>query len=160
MLHWGLGTRPAPWRERVAVVDDEPAVLALYREAIETRGFAVVVGRDCHEGIAARLAEPAPDVMVVNGGMPRLSAPEAIAAIRRHEAAQGLPRVPIVIDSADGPSLCAGLAAGADEAVLRPGPMEHVLEIVERLAGKSGARSASASGGRAGRLARHASTGR
>lgn len=100
----------------VLVVDDDPGIRAALRRGLEVHGFAV---RDVADGIAAldEIAGRPPAVVVLDVAMPGISGVEVVRRVR----ADGL-TLPICILSArdEIDDRVAGLAAGADDYVVKP----------------------------------------
>ena len=95
----------------VLVVNDEPIMQVLFRRLLEHAGFAKETLGDGASAIERRFRDPVPAVIVMNWWMPEMSGDEAIRLIRAREAAESLPRVPIVLQSA---SLSNAVATGPD----------------------------------------------
>jgi CheY-like chemotaxis protein len=93
------------------------------------------VGPNGEEAIALRFGTPTPDLLIVNGVMPGMHGPVAIAEIRRREVTEGLPRVPIHFGSSD---LREALVAGADASLPCPFAAMDRIAIVEPLLARSG----------------------
>lgn len=111
---------------QVVIADDDPAVLALVRTALENFGM------DCHtatngaEAIAAiRTLHPHAAVLDVN--MPSLDGYEVLAAVRH----QGLPvRVLLLTARQQESDVIRGFTLGADDYVVKPfSPMELVARL-------------------------------
>jgi DNA-binding NarL/FixJ family response regulator len=68
-------------RPRVLVVDDEEEILAVFREALDRAGYAVVTAATAEDAVAALRSEP-PDVAFVDLVLPGASGVEVIRAIR------------------------------------------------------------------------------
>ena len=60
---------------RVLVVDDDPALLRALRIGLDARGFEVIVAHTGAEGLS-RAAQPTPDVIVLDLGLPDLDGVE------------------------------------------------------------------------------------
>ena len=79
--------------QRVLLVDDDPLVLRIYREALSRHGFEVVTADD---GVAAvrSLRNAKPDVVVLDLLMPRLSGAEVVRFMQDQPELQ---EVPVII---------------------------------------------------------------
>ena len=120
----------------VLVVDDEPAILRALKAGLGARGYAVrtvATGR----GAVHAVALEAPDVVVLDLGLPDLDGVEVRRRIR------GWSDVPIVVLSADGADdrKVAALDEGADDYVTKPFSMPELLARV-RVALRHRARAA------------------
>lgn len=106
----------------VLVVDDEPAILRALKAALGARGYAVrtvATGRGAVEAVADR----APDVVVLDLGLPDVDGVEVCRRIRSWSD------VPIVVLSADGADdrKVAALDEGADDYVTKPFSVPELL---------------------------------
>ena len=110
---------------RVLVVDDDAELARLLREYLTGEGFAVAVAGDGESGVRAAL-EGAPDLVVLDVMLPRLSGFEALRRIRERSA------VPVVMLSARGEEVdrVVGLELGADDYLPKPfSPRELAARI-------------------------------
>ncbi len=109
----------------VLLVEDEPAIRRALALTLSARGYRVSIAEDGTSGLD-RAAELAPDVIVLDLGLPDLDGMHVICAVR------GYSRVPIVVlsgRSGSGDKVDA-LEAGADDYVTKP---FDVNELVARL---------------------------
>jgi DNA-binding response OmpR family regulator len=108
------------------VVDDDRGIRQALRRGLEVEGFGVLDVPDGHGALAALEAEPVA-VVVLDVAMPGMSGVEVV----RHLRSQGL-TLPICILSArdEVDDRVAGLAAGADDYVVKP---FSVAELAARL---------------------------
>ncbi len=111
---------------RVLVVDDDPALLRALRIGLEARGFEVTVAHTGAEGLA-RAAQAAPDLVVLDLGLPDIDGVEVCLRLRQWT------EVPVIVlsalDSEDRKVLA--LDSGADDYVTKPFGMQ---ELEARLA--------------------------
>src|SRR5881409_1793998 len=109
----------------VLVVDDEPKIVQLTRDYLEHAGFRVASASDGKEALAS-FRRDAPDLVVLDLGLPTLDGLDVARAIRKSS------NVPIVMltgrgDEADRVS---GLELGADDYVTKPfSPKELVARV-------------------------------
>jgi two-component system alkaline phosphatase synthesis response regulator PhoP len=109
----------------ILVVDDEPKIVGLARDYLEHAGFAVVSASDGSEALARARAD-APDLIVLDLGLPKLDGLDVARALRRDS------NVPIVILSgrSDESDKLVGLELGADDYVTKPfSPKELVARV-------------------------------
>lgn len=101
--------------DRILVVDDEPQIQRFLRPALTAAGYDVVVAGTGAEALKAA-ATLAPDVIILDLGLPDMDGKDVIAQLR------GWSRVPIVILSArDRESeKIAALDLGADDYIEKP----------------------------------------
>ena len=121
--------RYASPRPLVLVADDHEDTRLLFRTVLEIRGYSVIEAADGEETV--RTAERArPDLILMDGSLPRLSGVDATRRIRRSDR---IGHVPIVFISghASATSLSLAREAGCDEYLVKPfelDQLEHVLE--------------------------------
>jgi two-component system, OmpR family, KDP operon response regulator KdpE len=101
--------------DRVLVVDDEPQIQRFLKPALNAAGYDVVAAANGAEALKA-MATVAPDVIILDLGLPDVDGTEIIASIR------GWSDIPIIILSArDRESeKIAALDLGADDYVEKP----------------------------------------
>ena len=107
---------------RVLVVDDEPPILYALRTSLEARGYDVASAETGEEGLA-RVASAAPDLVVLDLGLPDLDGAEVIRRLR------GWSDVPVIVlsvrerqaDKID------ALEAGADDYVTKPFDVDELV---------------------------------
>ncbi|MDQ6767047.1 MAG: response regulator transcription factor [Candidatus Eremiobacteraeota bacterium] len=107
------------------IVDDEPNVAELLRDALAAEGFTPVIAPD---GLAAlrRARQYAPDVIVLDIGLPGLDGFEVCRSLRKETAA------PIIVVSARGDEIdkIVGLEIGADDYISKPfSPREFIARL-------------------------------
>ncbi|HEX8502511.1 MAG TPA: response regulator [Pyrinomonadaceae bacterium] len=116
--------------QKVLVAEDHEDTRFLLRTVLERRGLAVVEAADGEEAcdVAAR---ERPDLILMDGGLPRL---DGVAATRRLRGLDGQPRVPIVFLSGHaGPQhRRAALDAGCDDYVVKPFDLAQLDNILNR----------------------------
>jgi len=113
--------------------ETEPRFLAKFLERLG-HDVEVVHVADCEAAVGLRLSASPPSLMLLRGLMPgRLDGPAAIAEIRRREAEQGLPRMPLVIVSSSDAYLERGLDAGADGSLGRQWTLGDLQAVVTAL---------------------------
>lgn len=100
---------------RILVIEDEAPIRRFLRIAIESAGFAMLEAERGRMGIE-KAATEAPDLVVLDLGLPDMDGKDVIAAIR------GWSRVPILVLSVRDAETekIAALDAGADDYVTKP----------------------------------------
>jgi two-component system KDP operon response regulator KdpE len=113
---------------RVLVVDDEPQLLRALRINLSARSYEVVVATDGANALELA-ARHAPDVVVLDLGLPDIDGTEVIAGLR------GWTKVPILVLSgrADSGDKVAALDAGADDYVTKPFSMDELMARIRAL---------------------------
>jgi two-component system KDP operon response regulator KdpE len=110
-------------RHRVLVVDDEPPIRRLLRTGLSTQGYEIV---DAPSGRVAleELARRAPDLVILDLGLPDMTGHDLLRRIREtHEA------VPVIVLSSrdDERGKVEALDLGADDYVTKPFGMNELL---------------------------------
>ena len=132
-------TRRRPRRRaKVLVAEDHEDTRFLLRTLLERRGYAVVEAADGLEACEVAARER-PDLILMDGGLPRL---DGVATTRRLRGLEELARVPIVfLTGHAGPQhQLAARAAGCDEYVVKPFELARLYQILNRLLPARGAR--------------------
>jgi two-component system, OmpR family, KDP operon response regulator KdpE len=107
---------------RVLVVDDEPQILRALSITLKARSYDVVIATNGKQALAAA-AQLAPDIVVLDLGLPDLDGLDVIRGLR------GWSKVPIVVLSgrSQGISKVDALDAGADDYVTKPFNVDELL---------------------------------
>jgi two-component system KDP operon response regulator KdpE len=107
---------------RVLVVDDEPQIRRALRTSLEAHGYEVAAVGTGEEGVLGA-AEQAPDLVLLDLGLPDLDGTEVIKRIRTFS------EVPVIVLSVrEGQSdKVAALDVGADDYVTKPFAMGELL---------------------------------
>jgi two-component system KDP operon response regulator KdpE len=106
----------------VLVVDDEPQIRRALRTSLEAHGYQVATVGTGEEGVVGA-AEHAPDLVLLDLGLPDIDGTEVIRRVR------GFSDVPVIVLSVrEGQQdKVAALDAGADDYVTKPFGMEELL---------------------------------
>jgi two-component system, OmpR family, KDP operon response regulator KdpE len=107
---------------RILVVDDEPQIRRALRTSLEARHYEVSTVGTGEEGVVG-VAELAPDLVLLDLGLPDLDGTEVI---RRVRAFSDVPIIVLSVREAQRDKVAA-LDAGADDYVTKPFGMEEVL---------------------------------
>ncbi len=107
---------------KVLVIDDEPQIRRALRTSLSAHGYEVAAVGTGQEGILAA-AETAPDLALVDLGLPDMDGSEVIRRIRSFSD------VPVIVLSVreSQAEKVAALDAGADDYVTKPFGMEELL---------------------------------
>ena len=102
--------------QRILAVDDDPAILRALRRGLALEGFEVDTAESGKDALA-RIADLPPDAVVLDVSMPEVSGIAVCTSLRERGT-----EVPILMLSAldDVTDRVAGLAAGADEYLVKP----------------------------------------
>jgi adenylate cyclase len=103
---------------RILVVDDNEANLDIAKMRLESQGYEVITAED-GEAALVRVAEMAPDLLLLDIMMPKL---DGIEVTRRLKADPSLPFIPVILltAKADSKDVVAGLDAGGDDYLIKP----------------------------------------
>ena len=115
----------------VLVVDDEPAILELAREALETRGLRVVVASSASEALDCVERWPGPiDLLLIDVVMPDINGPELATRLRRRH-----PDAKLIFTSGYGLGAAAALRQSQTDAVYltKPFGCDQLGREVDRL---------------------------
>jgi two-component system response regulator MprA len=116
-------------RQRVLVVDDEPAVRDALRVSLEFDGYRVSVASDGADGLE-QIGQDRPDLVVLDVMMPRM---DGLTACRRLRAFD--PAMPVLILTARDAvgDRVTGLDAGADDYLVKPFELDELLARIRAL---------------------------
>ncbi|MEW1955884.1 response regulator transcription factor [Terrabacter sp. NPDC080008] len=118
---------------RILVVDDDPRLLRTLSIALRGHGHEVLTSADGRSAVQAAL-EDAPDVVILDLGLPDLDGVEVLRQVRRDSA------VPVIVLSArhDSDDKVEALDLGADDYVTKPFGVEELLARVRAAVRRSG----------------------
>lgn len=122
-------------RPLVLVADDDADTRLLFRTVSEMRGYCVIEAADGEETV--RAAESArPDLILIDGSLPRLSGLEAARQIRR---SLHIRHVPIVFISGHAGASFIALAreAGCAEYLVKPLDLAQLEVVLEKYCGNA-----------------------
>lgn len=114
----------------VLIVDDDPDMLELQEEALESRGYRVATARDGEEALR-RVAEQEPHVVLLDMRMPVMDGWTFARAFRERYGR----RIPIVVVTAAEDSRLRADEIGADADLGKPFELEQLYSVVEDTVG-------------------------
>ena len=119
--------------KRILIADDEPNIVVSLEFLMKQRGYDVRVANTGEEALAA-VAEFAPDLILLDVMMPRMSGYDLCQRVRENPAWQA---VKIVMLSAKGRDIevSKGMAVGADAYVTKPFSTKDLIAKVQELLG-------------------------
>ncbi len=123
-------------KQRILVVEDDPAILTAVTDLLDGEGFAVEAARDGAEALS-RYGAARPDLVLLDIMIPEKSGFDVCREIRR-----GDPRTPIIMLTAKGEEVdkVVGLELGADDYVVKPFGVNELLARVRACLRRAGAR--------------------
>lgn len=124
---------PTPTKGKILLVDDDPHLREMIRLALEGKGFTVREGQDGSE-VAALVREWSPDLIVLDGNMPRMDGFDALKQLRTHRATAKIPVIMLTMRSTQ-VDMLTGYRFGAQEYLTKPIALEQLLVAVKRLLG-------------------------
>jgi len=103
----------------ILLVDDELDLVRALEFSLKREGFQVRTARDGREGLAGALAQPQPDLVLLDLMLPDMSGTEVC---RRLKAAPETARIPVVMLTAKSEEIdrVIGFEMGADDYVVKP----------------------------------------
>lgn len=113
----------------IAVFDDDPDLLEIFRFFLEDSGFKVVLFNNCDD-IVDKVRVLGPDLVLMDNWIPLTGGEAAIAQLRGET---DLGRIPIILVSAANDVSQVAQRAGADRAVAKPFDFEEILKIIAEL---------------------------
>ncbi len=116
---------------RILIVEDEEPLTIMLRYNLEKEGFAVKIFTDGDE-VDSYVKDDPPDLAVIDWMLPGVS---GIELIRRLRARPETKRLPIIMLTARGeePERVRGLAAGADDYIVKPFSVPELLARIHAL---------------------------
>ena len=104
---------------RILIVEDEVDLAATLEYSLSREGYQVTVAHTGQDGLTAALAEPGPDVVILDLMLPDLPGTEVCRRLREHERTRELP---ILMCTAKDSEIdrVVGFEVGADDYVVKP----------------------------------------
>jgi two-component system, OmpR family, phosphate regulon response regulator PhoB len=114
---------------RVLVIEDEVDLAATLEYNLRSEGFQVQLAHTGRQGLVAAVADPLPDIIVLDLMLPDLAGTEICRRLREQERTRD---VPILMCTAKGEEIdrVVGFEVGADDYVVKP---YSVRELVLRI---------------------------
>jgi CheY-like chemotaxis protein len=121
-----MGNSAAKSRLRVLCADDEPAILDLFRDFLETSGCLVTVAANGSEAYQAN-RQWSYDMVILDANMPVMTGPEAVRAIRERNTRAYILLISGVVDHSE---LARALDNGADAVMKKPFTLTDLAEHI------------------------------
>jgi type IV pilus assembly protein PilB len=125
---------------RVLVVEDSPTIMSVVKYFLELEGFDVLTAADGVLGLDLALKER-PDLIISDVNMPGMNGLAMVKALRQDIRTRGV-RVLMLTTEDSIESETNGLAAGADDYILKPVEPRRLAARVKALLGRSGSGAA------------------
>ena len=121
------GAEIAGKKNRILIVEDEPAMVAGLRDNFEYEGYEVISAADGAEGLARAHAD-SPDLVVLDVMMPQMSGLDVCKQLKAKK-----PSLPIIMLTARGQEIdkVVGLELGADDYVTKPFSIRELMARVK-----------------------------
>jgi signal transduction histidine kinase/CheY-like chemotaxis protein len=128
---------------RILMADDHPTNRRVVELLLSELSVELVSAENGREACELYAAHPF-DLVLMDMQMPVMDGLTAVARIREHEAAQGLPRTPVVMLTANAlpEHQAASLAAGADMHMPKPIQAHRLFAVLQALATQAEAQTA------------------
>lgn len=128
---------------RILVVEDDPDLRSVLRRSFEDEGFDVVLAGDGAAALQAADREPAPDLFVIDIGLPDADGRDVCLALR----ARGRFAPVLFLTARDAiTDRLAGFGAGGDDYLTKPFAVSELVARIRALLKRSGATGTSALG--------------
>jgi two-component system phosphate regulon response regulator PhoB len=112
----------------VLVVDDEPAIREMIRFALGRSDMTVRCAEDAKEALR-KIADQAPDIILLDWMMPNMSGPELTRRLRKDTLTRDIPIIMLTAKVSEDDKVT-GLNSGADDYVIKPfSPRELIARI-------------------------------
>src|SRR5690606_30787522 len=114
---------------RIAVVEDDPALLELLQEELTSHGYQVAAC-DSAEALLGQLEDLTPDLVISDIRLPGI---DGMALLQRLRQQSKPPALLLITAFGTVRQAVAALKQGADDFLTKPLDLEHLLLSVERL---------------------------
>jgi two-component system OmpR family response regulator len=138
-----IARRPAEQREvkagqrfTVLVVDDDPDISKLLKTFLSLEGFVPRLAADRAQFVQALRQAPAPDLVLLDVGLPDVNGFDILVKMRQHPALKAMPVIMLTAE-ATREAVLKGLRAGADGYVTKPFDPEILITAVKAVLGLS-----------------------
>lgn len=120
-------------KKKILVVDDEREIAESVRIALESAGYEVIVCHDGNQGLFT-YQKVKPDLVILDMMMPGRSGFLVLETLRQAEAPYPVPVIMITANEG-GRHRAYAEKMGVDDYILKPFPIDSLLDSVRRLLG-------------------------
>ena len=121
-------------KARIAIVDDEKAMVETLKSFLEDRGFSVSAAHDGEEALALIKREK-PDVVILDITMPKMDGRDVLVQLKKDESTKNIPVIMLTVRS-EPFDMDYGIELGADDYLPKPCEahrlLKHINSILEK----------------------------
>ena len=121
---------------RVLICDDDPLLLELIEFRLAAKGYEVIRAADGGEALV-RAAEDVPDIIVLDGMMPKSDGFEVLTRLKADNRLADIPVVMLTARKGER-DIVSALEKGADDYLIKPFIPEELLARIARLLARKG----------------------
>lgn len=118
-------------RQRVLIVEDDPALIELLKYNLETEGFETSIVEDGDEAMAA-MEDEQPNLVILDWMLPNTSGIEICRQIRQNPASKDVPVIMLTARTEEADRV-RGLKTGADDYVVKPFSPKELLARIDAI---------------------------
>ncbi len=119
---------------KILLVDDSETVLQMEQMILAKNSYELILARDGEEGVAKALATQ-PDLILMDGVMPKMNGFEAMKQLRENAQTRSVPIV-MVTSKAEAESMEAGYQNGCSDYIIKPIDQLELMMKVKNLLGE------------------------
>ena len=121
-------------KARIAIVDDEKAMVETLKSFLEDRGFSVSAAHDGESGLELIKREK-PDVVILDITMPKMDGRDVLVQLKKDESTKNIPVIMLTVRS-EPFDMDYGIELGADDYLPKPCEahrlLKHINSILEK----------------------------
>jgi len=118
-------------RQRVLIVEDDPALVELLKYNLETEGFETSIVEDGDEAMAA-MEDEQPNLVILDWMLPNTSGIEICRQIRQNPVSKDIPVIMLTARTEEADRV-RGLKTGADDYVVKPFSPKELLARIDAI---------------------------
>ena len=120
-----------PSNKKILLVDDEEGFLLLIKEALELRGFDIMIAKSAVEA-GIEIASKKPDLILMDIMMPGINGLRACAAIKKNPDTSGIP-IFVVSAISDESEIEMAYKAGVQDYIIKPVDIEKLVGRIKEI---------------------------